>query len=641
MATDENKRIAHLAKAISRHQDLYYNAQPELTDAQFDALWDELKALAPDHPIILSLGEDKADGFPKAKHILPMGSQEKAANPDEFLSWCDKVQHPEYVVQYKMDGASLELQYKEGELERAVTRGDGLVGDDITANALRMNGVVKTLPQAFSGAVRGEVLMAKAVLAGHFPDKANCRNAANGIMKRKDGAGSDKLDVVVYDAALAGTFDAPAGAATGTVPEAPFHDELAKLAWLKDMGFSVVQTQLFTQAYEIVDYRARVAADRDKLPYDIDGLVAKGRLVDVDDMKRGRPEKQIAFKFPLEEAVASLLAVEWSESGSTYTPIGIMSPVRLAGTTVQRANLANTNTIRGMGLAIGSKVLVVKRGEIIPKIEGLVENPPGTTPIVAPVRCSCGASLVDEGTRLYCPNADCPKKALHRLEKWVSVLDIRDLGASILARLFESGRVKTIADLYTLDAQELAEYDRMGPTLAAKLVANIHARQELSLPEFLAGFDIENLGLTMLEKITQAGWDTLEKLRSADAQELAAVPGFGSITATALVQGLLLLRDQMDAVLTGAFVRIKAPVQGGSLSGLSFCFTGQLESMKRAQAEAAVKTLGASIRSSVGQGLSYLVTNDPLSGSSKNKKAAELGVAVIGEDQFRALIGKA
>lgn len=642
MATETDKKIEALAAEIRRHQDLYYNAQPELSDAQFDALWDELKALAPDHPVLASVGTDRVDGFPKARHILPMGSQEKAANPDEFLAWCDKVKHPEYVVQYKMDGASLELQYRDGNLERAVTRGDGQIGDDITKNALRMKGVVKKLPIAWTGAVRGEVLMARAVLSGHFPDKANCRNAANGIMKRKDGAGSDMLDVVCYDAAPAGMFDgqASSGGLFDQGQEPPFHDELAKLDWLKAMGFTVVETVVLGEAYEVVDYRARVAAGRLELPYDIDGLVAKGRAVDVDDMRRARPEKQIAFKFPLEEAVATLLDVEWSESGANYTPIGVMSPVRLAGTTVKRANLANTNTIRGMGLFIGSRVLVVKRGEIIPKIEGLVDNPPGTRAIVAPETCSCGTALVDEGTRLYCPNAACPKKALHRLEKWVSVLDIRDLGTGILGRLFESGRIGSIADLYGLDPEELAEYERMGPTLAAKLTANIRARRELGLAEFLAGFDMENLGITMLEKVVQAGWDSLEKLRAATAEELASVPGFGDITAEALVKGLADLASEMDLALA-AGLRIKAPVQGGPLAGLSFCFTGQLESMKRAQAEASVKALGGSIRSSVGEGLSYLVTNDPASGSSKNRKATELGVQVIGEDAFLTLIGKA
>lgn len=634
-------RAKELEALVRRHQDLYYNGQAELSDADFDALWDELKALDPDNPVFAAVGRDGADGFPKARHILPMGSQEKAANPDEFLAWCKKVNHPEYVVQYKMDGASVELQYEGGRLARAVTRGDGTTGDDITPNASKMSGVLPELPSAWSGAVRGEVLMSRATHRDFFPDKANCRNAANGLMKRKDGAGAERLDVICYDAAPKGTYDGSPGGAFALAPEPPFDDELAKVDWLRRMGFAVVHTESFTDPYAIVDYRARVMAGRAELPYDIDGLVAKGRAVDMDDMRRARPERQIAFKFPLEEAVSTLLDVEWSETGATYTPIALIEPVRLAGTTVKRANLANTNTINGMGLRIGSRVMVVKRGEIIPKIEGLVENPPVTREIAAPRTCSCGAALVDEGTRLYCPNPDCPKKAMHRLEKWLSVLDIRDFGSVILGKLFQAGRVARIADLYTLEAGELSSFERMGEVLAAKIVSNLRAKDELSLPEFIAGFDIENIGLLIAEKAAAAGFDTLEKLRTASVEELSAIEGFGEITAGALASGLSSLAGDMDAVLATGRVRLKARASaGGPLEGLSFCFTGELSSMKRGRAEALVKSLGGTARSAVAKDLSYLVTNEPGSGSSKNKKAAALGVPIIGEDEFLRLCGR-
>ncbi len=640
-ATAGASRAKELEALVRKHQGLYYDGQPELTDAEFDALWDELRALDPANEVFSTVGRDRADGFPKARHVLPMGSQEKAANPDEFLAWCRKVAHPEYVVQFKMDGASLELQYRDGVLLRAVTRGDGVTGDEITPNALRMSGVPGKLAFRWSGAVRGEVLMSRAVHGRHFPDKANCRNAANGIMKRKDGAGAERLDVVCYDAAPSGLYDAEPGGLFATGAEPPFDDELSKIEWLRSAGFVAVETRVFTDPWEIVDWRARVMAERGKLPYDIDGLVAKGRAVDIDDMRRARPERQIAFKFPLEEAVSTLLEVEWSESGATYTPIGILEPVRLAGTTVKRANLANTNTINGMGLRLGSRVMVVKRGEIIPKIEGLVENPPDARDIPVPSACGCGAALVDEGTRLFCPNPACPKKAMHRLEKWLAVLDVRDFGTAILGRLFEAGRVRRVADLYSLEPGELSGFERMGDTLAAKIVANLRARDSLSLAEFIAGFDIENIGLLIAEKAAAAGFDTLDRLRSATVEELSAIDGFGEITARALADGLSSLAGEMDAVLASGRVSIKeAAASGGALAGLTFCFTGELSSMKRSRAEALVKSLGGSARSSVAAGLSYLVTNEPGSGSAKNRKAASLGIAIIGEDEFLRLAGR-
>lgn len=633
-------RISWLEAELARHQDLYYNRAPEISDAEFDALRDELEALAPDSPALAAIGADSSDGFAKAAHVVPMGSQAKAADADEFLAWCAKRSFPEYVVQWKLDGASLELQYEGGRLARAVTRGDGSVGDDITQNASSMRGVVSTLPAPWDGAVRGEVVMSRATHRDRFPDKANCRNAANGIMKRKDGAGSELLEVICYDAAPSGIYGQPTLGGTARLAP-PFDDEIAKLSWLRDMGFDAVPHFVVEDPYEVVDLRARIAVERPTMPYDIDGLVVKARDVDVDDMTRARPERQIAFKFPLEEATTTLVGVEWSESGATYTPVALVEPARLAGTTVKRASLSNTNTMRGMGLKLGSRVILVKRGEIIPRIEGLVENPKDARDIEIPSACSCGTALVDEGTRLFCPNPACPKKALHRIEKWISTLGVMEFGYAILGRLFESGRVRTIADLYTLEAAELAGYERMGETIASKLVQNLRAKAEPTLSEFVAGFDIEGIGVLMVERAVAAGFDTLEALRSASLEQLASIDGFGEVTAATLKEGLSLLAAQMDEALAAGVVRIKARRAGGPLSGLSFCFTGELSSMKRPEAEALVRSLGGATRSGVAKGLSYLVTNDPASGSSKNRKAAELEVPIIGEAEFLALAGKA
>jgi DNA ligase (NAD+) len=419
----------------------------------------------------------------------------------------------------------------------------------------------------------------------YFPDKANCRNAANGLMKRKDGVGVDRLEVVCYDAAPSGLYDARPGALFMGEPEPPFDDELTKIAWLRGSGFVTVEALVFYEPFEVVDYRARVMDGRDSLPHDIDGL---------------------------------------------------------AGTTVRRASLANASTLRGMGLRIGSRVVVVKRGEIIPKIEGLIENPPDSAEIPVPTTCSCGAALVDDGVRLYCPNMDCPKKALHRLEKWLSMLDVMEFGVTILRRLFDSGRVRTISDLYGLDAGELSSYERMGEASAAKLVQNLRSRNEPSLAEFVAGFDIEGIGLLSVEKAAAAGFDTIEKLRAAGVEDLAAIDGFGDIMAAALVEGLRALGPAMDAVLATGAIRLRPPSgTGGPLSGKSFCFTGELATMKRSRAQALVKSLGGTVKNSVAKGLTYLVTNDPFSGSEKNRKANAHGVQIIGEDAFVAMISGA
>ncbi len=649
--------VDELAFLIEKYQSSYYTGEAEISDAEFDALWDELRRRDKDHPLLHRIGSDlessasPGGNFEKAKHIMPMGSQEKAANPDEFIQWASKVNFSDFLVEYKLDGASLELQYENGLFVKAVTRGDGEIGDDITRNAQQMSGAVTKLLDAsgsvmqLNGAVRGEVIMTRDVHKKYFSDKANCRNAANGLMKRKDGSGSSYLQIICYDAFFP--------------DDAPFTDEEEKLAWLNGCGFMTVPVKHCHGSDEVIEYRARVMEDRSSLPYDIDGLVIKGKEIDLDDLKRNRPEKQIAFKFSLEEAVSIVRSVIWSESGSTYTPIAEFDAVELAGTKVQRASLVNPNTIQSLGLKIGSHVVVTKRGEIIPKIEYVLHKDSTlakekqihlfseTDEIIYPSVCTkCGSVVKNEGTRLYCPNPLCPKRIHHRLEKWISVLDIRDFGLTLIRRLFESGRVTSITDIYTLTEEDLIPYflnsESIGKekqSLGAKKVAlSIHSKKSLTLPVFIAGFDIEGIGETLIEKLSGEGFNTLEKLLSSSAEDFAQVNGFGSITGKTLYEGLKEHREEMLHLVNSGIITLEVPGEG-KLTGLSFCFTGELVTMKRLDAEALVKKEGGSVKSSVVKGLSYLVTNDKTSGSSKNKKAQVEGIPIISEQEFLSLAG--
>lgn len=636
-------RVRELEILIKKHQDLYYNAEPEISDEAFDALWDELARLDPNNSLLKKVGEDRLDGWPKARHLIPMGSQSKAADPESFSSWAMKNPSNLYLVQYKLDGASIELQYKNGRLEKAVTRGDGIIGDDITPNALRMIGVTAELPIPFTGGVRGEVLMSHEIHRTKYADKANCRNAANGLMKRKDGTGSEDLQVICYDAA--GMAAEQETAAPDIRVHLDFKTEMDKLGWLEKMGFTTVPSVLLKSPEEIIEYRGKIMAIRKDLPFDIDGLVIKLPEIDPEDAAKPRPEKQIAFKFSLEEAVTTLVAIEWSESGVNYTPIGIVEPVRLAGTTVQRANLCNPDMIRTMRLKIGSRVVIVKRGEIIPKIETLVENPPDAEEIGQPEHCSrCGTALVDEGTRLYCPNPACPKRALHRIEKWISTLDIRELGDVLIQKLFDAGKLRSIADLYRLTAEDLERLERMGPVLARKIIRSIEAVREIPLEVFLAGLDIEGVGPLVARNLVVNGFNTLEKLLSAREEDFLTLDGIGLIMAKSIVGGLKECKNEIEEILMTGKIRIQTHVADSAeavLAGKSFCFTGELVSMKRQEAEKLVARFGGTTKSSITKDLSYLVTNEPGSGSEKNKKARQYGIPVINETEFLALIDNA
>lgn len=643
--TQKNNRIRELENLIKKYQTSYYNGEAEISDAEFDALWDELKEKDPSNKILQAVGADSGN-FQKIRHVMPMGSQEKAANPEQFLAWAVKHSYDEYLVEFKLDGASLELQYEGGYLVRAVTRGDGTIGDDITANAKKMNGVLPAIYidgklLDFTGGVRGEVIMTHQVHKTHFSDKANCRNAANGLMKRKDGNGSEYLTLITYDA-------------LETTGKKYFSDEEEKISFLKNAGFNVVRLNICKNAQEVIDYRAKVMEERKTLlEYDIDGLVVKERSINLEDASRARPDRQIAFKFSLDEAVTVLRKVEWSMNGGTYTPVAIFDEVELNGTKVQRASLANPDTMRKLGVKIGSHVVVVKRGEIIPKIESVVPeeeldengNKIITSEIQIPDKCeTCGTELVDDGSRLYCPNKECPKRILHQLLKWQQVVDIRDLGETLITSLYKDGRLKSISDIYTLTVEELVPYflneesiEAEKESLGAKKVyASIQSHKKMNLATFIAGFDIEGFGETLAEKIVAAGFDSLQKMLDATEDQIAAVYGFAEITAHTIVAGLKENAEEMRKLADGI---IEIEQAGGrKLSGKSFCFTGELLTMKRADAEQLVKKNGGQTKSSVTKDLSYLVTNDTSSGSSKNQKAAKFGIPIINEEEFLKMV---
>ena len=601
----ESQRISELENLITRYQKSYYDGEGEISDAEFDKLWDELKTLDPANPILHKVGADSGN-FQKIHHVMPMGSQEKAANPEQFLTWAEKHKYDEYLVEYKLDGASLELQYENGYLKRAVTRGDGTIGDDITANARKMGGVNAAIYKdgllvPFTGGIRGEVIMTHEVHKTHFPDKANCRNAANGLMKRKDGKGSEFLKLIVYDA-------------LSTDGKSYFNYEEEKIRWLMDCGFNVVKLVICKSPERVIAYRAKVMEERASLEYDIDGLVIKERTINLADASRDRPDRQIAFKFSLEEAVTTLREVEWSVSGGTYTPVAIFDEVELNGTRVQRASLANPDTLRKLGVAIGSHVVVVKRGEIIPKIESVVEEKAlETKAIEFPQVCEvCGTKLVDEGSRLFCPNKNCSKRVLHQLLKYQQVVDIRDLGETLITSLFNDGRLKSISDIYSLQIEELVPYflneesmEADKKSLGAEKVYNsIQNHRRMRLATFVGAFDIEGVGETSAEKLIASGFDTLEKLLAASEEQIASVYGFAEIMAHIIVEGLAENAAEMRSLVSSGVIELEE-VGGGLLAGKSFCFTGELVTMKRADAEQLVKKNGGNIKSSVTKDLSY------------------------------------
>lgn len=354
--------MTELENKIAEAQDAYYNGTPVMSDIEFDELWEQLKKEQPESELLAAVGADHTDGFAKVKHMMIMGSQNKAKNIAELNEWLSKkkIDKSSVLAQYKMDGISLELCYKNGKFVKAVTRGDGETGDDITENVKKMQGVVKTLKSDYTGPIRGEILMSRSEKDAHFPDKANCRNAASGVAKRKDGEGCEYLTVVVYDAQPLNLTE-----------ENSFKYQTLLQEWLAGEGFKVAPWQIienFTaeKAKKLLDVTFE---DFDNLEFDIDGLVLKQNKIDVEDITTNyRPDTMIALKPEYVKAKTILRSIEWRLSNGTFTPVAHFDPVYLNGTEVENASLANINKMLELGIEIGHELVVVKCGLIIPKI---------------------------------------------------------------------------------------------------------------------------------------------------------------------------------------------------------------------------------------------------------------------------------
>jgi DNA ligase (NAD+) len=621
------KKIEELEQKILKHRDLYYNKTPEISDAEYDLLEDRLRKLDPTNPLLFQIGADSSELFEKKEHIIPMSSQDKVTKPTEFEKWAKSRSQEKYIVQFKLDGISIELQYKSGIFQCAVTRGNGVIGDDVTSNVMKMKGFVPKLQSRFTGGLRAEILLFHDIFNSKYFDKQNCRNAAAGIVRRKDGEGCEDLNLIFYDAI---SLD----------EEVDFKNEMEKLKWMKDENLPTIKTKVLKSIEEVIEVRENIMNNlRDTLDYDIDGLVIKSNEIDLEDMRRSKPTKQVAFKFQSETTETTVIDVEWSISGPNYTPIAIVKPVRLAGTTVSRASLANPNLVQEIGLKIGSEVLISKRGDIIPKIEEVINNPKIAKDITIPKICEvCKTKLINEGTRLYCPNESCPKRDYQRLQRWIWILGVKHFSEKLMLRkLFDTGKVKYIADLYSLKVSDLTKFEGVKEISARKALDNLFAVTEISLAKFIAGFNIENIGELLVKKVINAGFDTLEKIKDANVRDISSVEGFAEITAEYLLDGIEKVYPQMINLLKTGKISIQKLKKDGKLKGLSFCFTGKFNEITRSEAETLVLNEGGEPKSSVTKNLSYLVTNETTP-TAKYLKAKEQGTEIITEEQFLKLI---
>jgi DNA ligase (NAD+) len=637
LAPAARARADELAARVERHRASYYAGTPEISDAAFDALEDELRALDPTHPVLARVGAAPAvSEWEKARHEIPMGSLNKAVSEEELGAWLDRCEEllakdaheavrERLFVAEKLDGISLEVIYRDGALAEAITRGDGEWGERITANVARMRGVPRKIKDRRPLSVRGEIILRLSDLRAHFSGVTSPRNAAAGTAKRFDGQGAEHLTVLFYD--VADHVDLPT--------------EQAKFAWLRELGFATPRTAAGSFDEVLALYRSYQDGARAALDYEIDGLV-----VSIDSLHaqallgelNRRPRGAIAFKFASPAKVSRVLAIPWDTGPSgRVTPVAIVEPVELAGAVVQRASLHNAANVRALGIGVGDEVLVSRRNDVIPYVEEVVEKHGAVE--VPPTACPrCARPLVVEGEYLLCRNAECPALVEGRIHNWIDAVGALEWGDKLVEQLVEAKLVREPADLYRLEVADIAKLERRGDKIGKKCLDELRSRLPVTLPVFLAGLGIEGFSTQTARLLVGAGLTTLDAVQAATEAELAAIAGLGEIKAKNIVRGLAARREEIGRLLAAGIVPV-TPDEAGPLAGLTFCFTGAA-TRPRAELVRLVEDHGGRVLSAVTKDLRYLVIADPESTSSKAVKARKVGTKLITEDELVAMVAE-
>lgn len=630
------KRVDDLAERIERYRASYYAGKPEISDAAFDALEDELRDLDPTHPVLAKVGSAAlVTEWDKARHEIPMGSLNKAVSEEELRTWlarCDELlakdkegsMAGDLFVAEKLDGISIEVIYKNGKFAEAITRGDGEWGERISQNVARMKGVPPRLKDKKSLSVRGEIILRLSDMKRHFPGVTSPRNMAAGTAKRFDGTGCEHLTVLFYD--VADQVDVPT--------------QKEKFDWLRTLGLATPSTAQGSVDEVLALYKRYSNELRAGLDYEIDGLVIYANdlhkstlLGDVNH----RPRGAVAFKFASPAKVSKVVDILWDTGSSgRVTPVAIVEPVELAGAMVRRASLHNAANVRALGIGVGDEVLVSRRNDVIPYVEEVVEKrgknaePPDACPV-------CGAPLASEGEYLTCRNDDgCTALVEGRIENWIDAIGALEWGDKLIKQLVEAGKVREPLDLYKLKIADIADLDRRGEKSAKKCLDQLTSRLPLTLPVFVAALGIENFALQTARLLVTAGYDTIEKMLAANEAELSKIAGLGPTKASFIVRGLKKRAAEIHRLLDGG-IKPVPPEAAGPLVGMSFAFTGSA-TRGRGELTQLVEGNGGRVLGSVTKELNYLVIADPNSTSSKAVKARQYGTKLITEEQFIELL---
>ncbi len=650
---DLKARLEELKQQINYHNERYYNDDaPEIEDFEYDKLLRELEDLENEHPELITkdsptqnVGGRKSGKFDPVVHEVQMGSLHDSFSEEELMDFDRKVRsvvsNPIYVVEPKFDGLSVSLEYRDGVFVRGSTRGDGLVGEDITENLMTIKSIPKKLKRDIPFIeVRAEVYMSKSSffellkkqeINEEKPFK-NPRNAAAGSLRQKDAKITKErnLDAFVFNIQrLEGE-------------EVLTHIDALKL--MTELGFKVSSLyESFDNIENAIGKIREIGNVRGELPYQIDGAVVKVNSFEHRNMIGSTskfPKWAEAYKYPPEEKETELLDVEVNVGRTgVLTPIGVFKPIFLSGSTVSRATLHNEDFIKEKEISIGDIAVLRKAGDIIPEVVFIKEHKEGSSVYKMPEFCpSCGSPVerLQDEAAIRCPNTDCPAQLLRHLVHFVSrdAMDIDGLGVAVLEQLLENKLISSPSDLYKLKKEDISQLERMGDKSSENLINSIAKSKDNDLYRFIFALGIRHIGLKAAKLLSEKFMD-IDNIFSATREEIASIDGYGDIMAKAVFD-YFSLKDTKTLIDNFRSYNVNMKEKDkefeAKFEGLTFVLTGTLPNYKRSEAANIIEKLGGKVSSSVSKKTSYVLAGGEA--GSKLKKANELGVKVIDENEF-------
>jgi DNA ligase (NAD+) len=614
--------VNELVKKIEKASESYYAGDAIISDEEFDLLLLSLKELDPDNHFFSRVGSaPKISHREKAKHKQKMGSLLKISELEDLRKWAEKyTTMTEFIWADKLDGLSISLEYQDGKFVRGVTRGDGEVGEDITANVNKMK-FPKEISILGEVLVRGEMVIPLVDWNTHFKGDKNPRNSVSGTSRRIDGCLTQHVQIYAFSL---------------ITDKITFNTLSESFELLSGYGFKTPRYGVVSTLQELSEELTLTNKIRPTLSYEIDGIVISENSIKsfkAEGEVDGRPRAARAFKFEAAQAISILREVEW-QTGRTgvITPVAILDPVIISGVTISRATLCNVDEISRLGIGIGSKLIVKRANDVIPKIVSTVTS---GEKIKFPTNCpSCGSVTIIDEVRVTCTEKqNCPAQNKQIFIHYLDYLSIKGMGEKLVEKLMDAGKLKDLSDLYRLKIEDISELERMGEKVAKKVINEIEVKsKDISVPKFIGALGMPGFSTKTAEKIFSQ-YSSLDSMMKISREDLVEIDQVGDLVATAVIAGFernLAVITKLRNYVTLTFKEKRI----GQLTGMIFCFTG----FRDQELSDLAQSHGAEESDSLTKKTTHLVAKDLESGSSKLEKARKAGVNVVGINEFKELL---